>query len=131
MRTLGDVAAYMSALTEPSAPPEVKPQQPLETPTTVQPVPASQPEPVAISQDEVTKAFLEIVSEKTGYPVEMLELDMELEADLGIDLIKRVEILGAMQANYPELAKIDPANLAELRTLRQIIESLAAPAPSE
>ncbi|MGD0708987.1 MAG: beta-ketoacyl synthase N-terminal-like domain-containing protein [Anaerolineaceae bacterium] len=131
MRTLGDVAAYMSALTEPSAPPEVKPQQPLETPTTVQPVPTSQPEPVAISRDEVTKAFLEIVSEKTGYPVEMLELDMELEADLGIDSIKRVEILGAMQANYPELAKIDPANLAELRTLRQIIESLAAPAPSK
>jgi hypothetical protein len=42
-----------------------------------------------------------------------------------------VEILGAMQTHYPELAKIDPANLAELRTLRQIIGSLAAPASSE
>ena len=41
--------------------------------------------------------MLAIVSEKTGYPVEMLELSMDMESDLGIDSIKRVEILGAMQ----------------------------------
>jgi acyl carrier protein len=44
---------------------------------------------------------LNIVSEKTGYPSEMLELDMDMEADLGIDSIKRVEILGAMRNVYP------------------------------
>ena len=37
---------------------------------------------------------LEVVRfEKTGYPVEMLDLDMEMEAGLGIDSIKQVEIL--------------------------------------
>jgi hypothetical protein len=46
-------------------------------------------------------ALLAIVSEKTGYPVETLELDMDMEADLGIDSIKRVEILGALQAQFP------------------------------
>ena len=38
--------------------------------------------------------LLEIVSERTGYPTDMLDLDADLEADLGIDSIKRVEIAG-------------------------------------
>jgi acyl carrier protein len=76
---------------------------------------------------------LAIVSEKTGYPVETLELDMDMEADLGIDSIKRVEILGAMQAQFPELPKVDNSVLAELRTLGQIIQSMSASqnAPSQ
>ncbi len=40
--------------------------------------------------------LLGIVSERTGYPVEMLDLDLDLEADLSIDSIKRIEILGAL-----------------------------------
>ncbi|GIT73350.1 MAG: hypothetical protein Ct9H300mP28_31640 [Pseudomonadota bacterium] len=38
-----------------------------------------------------------IVSEKTGYPQQMLEPEMDMESDLGIDSIKRVEILGTAQ----------------------------------
>ncbi|MEZ0355177.1 beta-ketoacyl synthase N-terminal-like domain-containing protein, partial [Mycobacterium sp. SA01] len=44
---------------------------------------------------------LSIVSEKTGYPVDMLGLGMEMEAELGIDSIKQVEILAALQAKFP------------------------------
>ncbi|PRC62579.1 hypothetical protein C6A85_02325, partial [Mycobacterium sp. ITM-2017-0098] len=44
---------------------------------------------------------LAIVSEKTGYPADMLSLEMEMEAELGIDSIKQVEILAALQAKYP------------------------------
>ena len=47
----------------------------------------------------------------------MLELGMDMEADLGIDSIKRVEILGAMQEQYPELPTIEAEDLAILRTL--------------
>jgi acyl carrier protein len=65
--------------------------------------------------------MLETVSEKTGYPVETLELEMDLEADLGIDSIKRVEILGAMQARYPGMPAVKPEELAELRTLAQVV----------
>ncbi|WP_299496162.1 beta-ketoacyl synthase N-terminal-like domain-containing protein, partial [uncultured Shewanella sp.] len=43
--------------------------------------------------DELEKTMLAVVAEKTGYPTEMLALDMDMEADLGIDSIKRVEIL--------------------------------------
>ncbi|GIT72517.1 MAG: hypothetical protein Ct9H300mP28_23310 [Pseudomonadota bacterium] len=40
---------------------------------------------------------MDIVSEKTGYPQQMLEQEMDMESDLGIDSIKRVEILGTAQ----------------------------------
>ncbi|NJL32937.1 MAG: hypothetical protein HC893_02645, partial [Chloroflexaceae bacterium] len=46
-------------------------------------------------------ALLAVVSDKTGYPVEMLDHAMDLEADLGIDSIKRVEILGTLQEQFP------------------------------
>ncbi|MEE4252801.1 MAG: beta-ketoacyl synthase N-terminal-like domain-containing protein, partial [Desulfuromusa sp.] len=44
----------------------------------------------------VEPLLLSIIAEKTGYPVEMLELEMALDTDLGIDSIKRVEILSAL-----------------------------------
>ncbi|MDX1661107.1 MAG: SDR family NAD(P)-dependent oxidoreductase, partial [Gemmatimonadota bacterium] len=37
-----------------------------------------------------------IVSERTGYPPEMLDPDLDLEGDLSIDSIKRIEILGIL-----------------------------------
>ena len=62
-----------------------------------------------------------VVAEKTGYPTEMLELAMDMEADLGIDSIKRVEILGAVQETIPDLPELNPEDLAELRTLGEIV----------
>ncbi|MEQ8970426.1 MAG: beta-ketoacyl synthase N-terminal-like domain-containing protein [Coleofasciculus sp. C1-SOL-03] len=73
---------------------------------------------------EVTPSLLNVVSDKTGYPPEMLELQMDLEADLGIDSIKRVEIIGAMQELFPELPKLSPDELAEQRTLGKIADYL-------
>ena len=37
-----------------------------------------------------------VVAEKTGYPAELLEPGQALEEDLGIDSLKRVEILSAL-----------------------------------
>jgi NAD(P)-dependent dehydrogenase (short-subunit alcohol dehydrogenase family)/acyl carrier protein len=65
-----------------------------------------------------------VVAEKTGYPAEMLRLDMELEGDLGIDSIKRVEILSALQERAPGLPDIDGADLAALSTLGHITAHL-------
>jgi acyl transferase domain-containing protein len=76
--------------------------------------------------------LLAVVGDKTGYPVEMLRLDMNLEADLGIDSIKRVEILSALREQAPELPEPDAETLGKLNTLGQIVEvlggSAAAPA---
>ncbi|HHH50203.1 MAG TPA: acyltransferase domain-containing protein, partial [Saprospiraceae bacterium] len=71
----------------------------------------------AVGNAEMEKMLMEVVSEKTGYPAEMLELSMDMEADLGIDSIKRVEIFGALTQQYPEMSGIDPNELTELRTL--------------
>ena len=73
----------------------------------------------------VAEVLLQVVAEKTGYPVEMLELDMQLDADLGIDSIKRVEILSALQDRLPEAPAVKPEHLGTFRTLRQIAEFLA------
>jgi acyl carrier protein len=82
----------------------------------VAPAKAAAPAAWNLSQD-----LLGIVSEKTGYPVEMLELEMDMEADLGIDSIKRVEILGALQDLHPELPEVETDALAELRTLAEVV----------
>jgi len=66
--------------------------------------------------------LLDVVAEKTGYPKEMLTLDMELESGLGIDSIKRVEILSTLQEQIPHLSEMDTAELAELNTLGEIID---------
>ena len=84
----------------------------------------AEPETGVVSKlelESLTKSLLEVVSDKTGYPAEMLELEMDLEADLGIDSIKRVEIMGAMQELFPDLPPVNPEELAELRTLAQIV----------
>ncbi|MGI9648696.1 MAG: beta-ketoacyl synthase N-terminal-like domain-containing protein, partial [Acidimicrobiia bacterium] len=39
----------------------------------------------------VEDSVLSVVAVQTGYPVEMLELDLDLEADLGIDTVKQAE----------------------------------------
>jgi hypothetical protein len=46
--------------------------------------------------------LLSIVEEKTGYPRDMVGLDQNLESDLGIDSIKRIEVVGAMLQKLPE-----------------------------
>ena len=68
--------------------------------------------------------LLEVVADKTGYPVEMLELDMSLDSDLGIDSIKRVEIFSALQTQLPEAPLVKPEDLGRLQTLRQIVQFL-------
>ncbi|WP_345867525.1 SDR family NAD(P)-dependent oxidoreductase [Shewanella algae] len=82
-----------------------------------------QPEPVS-NQNDVTALMLQVVADKTGYPTEMLELGMDMEADLGIDSIKRVEILGTVQDELPELPQLDATTLSECRTLGQIVDYL-------
>ncbi len=73
----------------------------------------------------MAEVLRQVVAEKTGYPVEMLELDMQLDDDLGIDSIKRVEIFAALQDRLPEAPAVNPEQLGSLRTLRQIADFLA------
>ncbi len=51
-------------------------------------------------------------------------LEMGLEGELGIDLIKQVEILSALGERLPEMPEIEPARRSELRTLTQVAEAI-------
>ena len=98
------------------------------------PVAASSPAAKSTAIDAIQEALSAVVSEKTGYPAEVLEPAMQLDADLGIDSIKRVEILAALQERLPDAPVIGPEHVGTIRTLGQIAEFLAqgsaeAPAP--
>lgn len=81
--------------------------------------------PLTSSNDpDITQSLLNVISDKTGYPAEMLEIEMDLEADLGIDSIKRVEIIGKMQELFPNLPKLSPEELTEQRTINLIANYL-------
>jgi malonyl CoA-acyl carrier protein transacylase len=105
-----------------SAPPEVPPPAPVAAPERADEtpdVPGSD-----VDGPGVVDVVLSVVSELTGYPVEILDLDMGLEGDLGIDSIKRVEILSAMREQVSGLPQQDVARLAKLRTLREVVDAV-------
>ena len=37
------------------------------------------------------------MAEQTGYPADMLDLDLDLEADLGIDTVKQAEVFARIR----------------------------------
>lgn len=82
------------------------------------------------ASSDFANTLLEVVSEKTGYPLDMLSLDMNMDSDLGIDSIKRVEILSAMQDAMPDMPAVSPDEMGALQTLQEIVDLLASQAPS-
>ncbi|CAM5651454.1 hypothetical protein SAVIM338S_06533 [Streptomyces avidinii] len=86
----------------------------------------------ARSAEEVMDVIVEIVHTRTGYPRDMLDPDLDLEADLSVDSIKRVEIIGALadRIGLPQ----DPGGSAEsaieelsrIKTLRGIVDWVTA-----
>ncbi|MEU8528854.1 SDR family oxidoreductase [Streptomyces sp. NPDC048629] len=86
--------------------------------------PTPQPVPELSSGVDVQQVLLSVVAEKTGYPEEMLRPEMELETDLGIDSIKRVQILSVMRERVPGLGEFGVPDMARMRTLGAIAEAL-------
>jgi NAD(P)-dependent dehydrogenase (short-subunit alcohol dehydrogenase family)/1-acyl-sn-glycerol-3-phosphate acyltransferase/acyl carrier protein len=75
--------------------------------------------------EKLKKLFLEIIAEKTGYPEEIITPTMDLEADLGIDSIKRVEIFMTMREKVPQLPEVPLQDLAGLHTIEQIVRFMS------
>lgn len=60
--------------------------------------PSSRPSSVPpMSASELEARLREAFAGRTGYPVEMLEPGLDLEADLGIDTVKQVAVLGGLR----------------------------------
>src|ERR1035438_2008335 len=94
------------------------------------PAPATPAAPAVSAGRDYLAELVKIASERTGYEPDMLDLDAGIEADLGIDSIKRVEILTALQqrSTPAEQAQIQGAmeKLTSARTLREIADCIAA-----
>ncbi|SDJ56033.1 Acyl transferase domain-containing protein [Lentzea albidocapillata subsp. violacea] len=84
-------------------------------------------EPVAKPQEDVGAVVLRTISARTGYPVEMLQPGLDLEADLSIDSIKRTEIVGELVAELGAAGSVD--ELAQLKTIEGIVGWFGAAAP--
>ncbi len=92
---------------------------------------ASVPSATTSTDPRIQNSILAIVAEKTGYPAEMLELSMDMEADLGIDSIKRVEIFGAVTEQNPDVQGVNPQEMGELRTLGEVVNYVQSKMGSE
>ena len=82
------------------------------------------PTPVAAQappDDAIQEKVLEIVAEKTGYPKDMLDLDLDLEADLGIDTVKQAEMFAAVRAAY-SIPRDENLKLRDFPTLASVIK---------
>ncbi|MGO8877603.1 MAG: beta-ketoacyl synthase N-terminal-like domain-containing protein, partial [Acidimicrobiales bacterium] len=89
----------------------------LEAPTfEAPPVTATQ----SVTEDEVRQHVLALVAEKTGYPQDMLDLDLDLEADLGVDTVKQAELFASVREAYG-IVRDDNLKLRDYPTLQHVI----------
>src|ERR1019366_4606580 len=70
--------------------------------------------------DSVKERILALVVEKTGYPEDMLDLDLDLEADLGVDTVKQAEMFAAIRAAY-NIPRDENRKLRDYPTLAHVI----------
>jgi len=68
---------------------------------------------------------LEVLAAKTGYETDMIEMDMNLESELGVDSIKRVEILSEVQKELNVEAQ-NVAALSRTQTVGEVVEAMIA-----
>jgi acyl transferase domain-containing protein len=130
------IAAKPVAASPPPPPPPPRVESPAPA-AAAKPAPAKAPVKAAESTsgdaESVKKVLLKVVEERTGYPQDMLALDQNLEADLGIDSIKRVEIVGALTKALPKGVLEGRADATEAlnqqKTLQGMIDWLVAGMP--
>jgi len=95
--------------------------------------PQAKPPRPARPPEELAAFLVNFVVEQTGYPPEIVELDADLEADLGIDSIKKAQLFGEIGEYFAIPPRADLA-LDDFPTLRHVlgflVEATARPAAS-
>ena len=75
---------------------------------------------LTVDEETIKVRVLELLSGKTGYPAEMLDLDADLEADLGIDTVKQAEFISEVREEFG-IPRIDGLKIADFPTIQHII----------
>ncbi len=106
--------------------PQAAPAEPAAEPAPA----ASQPEPSAAEAapaapapaegDGIEARVLAIVAEQTGYPSDLLDMDLDLEADLGIDTVKQAEVFATIREAYG-IERDDSLKLRDYPTLNHVV----------
>ena len=145
-----------TAAAPPSAPDTAAPAEPEAAPATPEPVPVPEPppapapagEPVPAAEpaptpepapevvaeaevpsgDGLTDRILALVAEQTGYPPDLLDLDLDLEADLGIDTVKQAEVFATIREAYG-IAFDEGLKLRDYPTLNHVVGFVRERAP--
>ena len=71
---------------------------------------------------------LALVADKTGYPADMLDLELDLEADLGIDTVKQAEVFATIRERFG-IERDDKLKLRDYPTLAHVIGFVRRPRP--
>jgi acyl transferase domain-containing protein/acyl carrier protein len=86
--------------------------------------PAAEAAPTAPSPeaagDGVEATVLSVVADMTGYPPDLLDLDLDLEADLGVDTVKQAEVFAAVREEFG-IERVEDLQLRDFPTLRHVI----------
>jgi acyl transferase domain-containing protein/nucleoside-diphosphate-sugar epimerase/acyl carrier protein len=91
--------------------------------------PATDPAPAATeASDPVTETVLDVVESLTGYPRDLLDLDLDLEADLGVDTVKQAEVFAAVRERFA-IPRQDNLRLRDFPTLSHVIGFVREHAP--
>jgi acyl transferase domain-containing protein/NAD(P)H-dependent flavin oxidoreductase YrpB (nitropropane dioxygenase family)/NAD(P)-dependent dehydrogenase (short-subunit alcohol dehydrogenase family)/acyl carrier protein len=92
----------------------------------IAPAPATAPATSAV--DDIPGLVVATICDSTGYPPDIVEPDLDLEAELGIDSIKRAEIAGEIAVKLAMPADTEDYEIGDLikaRTVRDIVAWLA------
>lgn len=77
------------------------------------------------TSDELSVFLIHFVCEQTGYPPEVVDLEADLEADLGIDSIKKAQLFGELREKYNiRMEFTQDFSLNDFTTLRHVLEFL-------
>ncbi|WP_343898704.1 acyltransferase domain-containing protein [Corynebacterium glaucum] len=77
-----------------------------------------------VGADELVGRLVESFAEATGYPVEVIEPDLDLEADLGIDSVKQAEVVASVSESVG--VATGDSDFAGVSTVREFASRLAS-----
>ena len=125
--TLNHVVAWVRDRTGAPAPEAAAPAAPAAAPEA-----AAAPAEAGAGVDPVLVSVTRVVSEMTGYPAELLDPELDLEADLGVDTVKQAEVFAAVREEY-SLEREESLQLRDFPTLNHVVawvrDRTGAPAP--
>ncbi len=83
---------------------------------------------LAASQERrqvMTKFLVDFVIEQTGYPEDIVSIDSDLEADLGIDSIKIAQMVGELNDYFRlDVAALRTKSAADFKTIATIVDAV-------